>query len=130
MLKALEQGFVEASVAKVSEVAQGVNNGWLRVLVTFTEERVPYYADVPTLTEKGYPIVFGSARALALPSDTPAEIISKLEEAFVNAYHNPRHRTDAEEINLPLLYMDREEINEYIWKQELYLKEILPLIGL
>lgn len=130
MLKALEQGYVKASIAKVSEVAQGVNNGALRVLITFTEERVPYYADVPTLTEKGFPIVFGSARALAVPADTPEEIISNLEKAFANAYQNPRHRTDAEEISLPLLYMDREEVNEYILKQELYLKEILPLIGL
>lgn len=130
MLKALEQGFVKASVAKVSEVAQGVNDGTLKVLITFTEERVPYYADVPTLSEKGFPIVFGSARALAVPANTPEVIINKLEQAFLSAYENPRHRLDAEEINLPLEYMDQEEINEYILKQELYLKEILPLIGL
>jgi tripartite-type tricarboxylate transporter receptor subunit TctC len=130
MLKALELKFVKASVAKVSEVAQGVNNGTLRVLITFTEERVPYYADVPTLTEKSFPIVFGSARALAVPADTPEEIVVKLEEAFLSAYHNPRHKMDAEEISLPLSFMNREELTDYMREQELYLKEILPQIGL
>lgn len=130
MLKALEEGYVSASVAKVSEVAQGVQQGDFRVLASFTEERLPVFDDVPTLRENGYDISFGSARALAVPVKTPKEIVKKIEKAFYAAYTNPEHLEDAEKISLPLFYMDQEDVRIYIRQQEQYLREVLPLIGL
>lgn len=39
----------------------------LRLLASFTEDRLEGFADVPTLTESGIPVLFGSARAIVAP---------------------------------------------------------------
>lgn len=130
MLKALEEGIVDASVAKVSEVAQGVRQEELRVLASFTEERLAFMPETPTLREMGYDIVFGSARALAVPAGTPEEIVTRISEAFRLAYNNPEHLAAAGALHLPLLYMNEDETREYMENQERYLKTIMPQIGL
>ncbi|SMP44034.1 tripartite tricarboxylate transporter substrate binding protein [Anoxynatronum buryatiense] len=130
MLKALEEGIVDASVAKVSEVALGVRQKELRVLASFTEERLDFLPETPTLREMGYDIVFGSARALAVPRGTPEEIVLRISEAFRLTFDDSEHLEAAQAVQLPLLYMDEEGTVNYMEEQERYLKTIMPQIGM
>ncbi|ABR49225.1 Uncharacterized protein UPF0065 [Alkaliphilus metalliredigens QYMF] len=130
MLRALRYGHVKATVAKVSEVASHIESGELRMLATFTENRLEGFFDVPTLQEKGYPISFGSARALAVPKGTPEEIVDILHMAFKKAMENEEHITQAKEANLPIKYMSPLELQRYIEQSEESLSNIIPKIGL
>lgn len=130
MLAALRGGHVQASVAKISEVAGLVNAGELKILASFTDERLENFQDVPTLKEKGYDILFGSARALVAPKGTPQEIIDILHDNFKKAMESPEHLEKAKNADLPILYMSPSELGEYIKNEEVYLKGISDIIDL
>ncbi len=130
MLRALEEGYVDASVAKVSEVAEGVETEELRVLAFFTDERHPSFPDIPTLNEAGIPVEMGSARSLAVPAGTNPEIVDTIHDAFLRAYENPDHQRDARTRKLSLHYMSSREVLQYMRAQEAFLSETLPRIGL
>ncbi|TVQ99860.1 MAG: tripartite tricarboxylate transporter substrate binding protein [Spirochaetaceae bacterium] len=130
MLRALEEGYVEASVAKISEVADAAEAGRLRVLASFTDTRHSQLPGIPTLSEKGFPLAMGSARALAVPTGVHPEVMEKLYKAYVNAFHNPDHIREAGERRLSLHYMSGDDVLQYMREQEAFLSETLPRIGI
>lgn len=130
MIAALRGGHVDATVAKISEVAGLVNSGDLRILASFTEERLENFPDIPTMKEKGYDILFGSARALVAPKGTPQEIIDILHDRFKEAMESEEHLEKAKNADLPIKYMGPEELAKYIKDEEEYLKEITKVIDL
>lgn len=130
MLAALRGGHVDATVAKISEVAGLVEAGELKILTSFTDERLENFPDVPTLKEKGYDILFGSARALVAPKGTPQEIIDILHDNFKKAIDSPEHLEKAKNADLPILYMSPSELGEYIINEKVYLEGISDIIDL
>ncbi len=130
MLAALRGGHVTASVAKISEVAALANSGDLRILASFTENRLENFKDVPTLKEKGYDILFGSARALVAPKGTPQEIIDYLHDNFKAAMETESHMEKANNADLPIMYMSPSELGDYIVNEEAYLKGIGEFLDL
>jgi len=130
MLAALRGGHVDASVAKISEVAALVNSGDLKILASFTAERLENFQDVPTLKEKGYDILFGSARALVAPKDTPQEVIDYLHDKFKEAMESEEHLEKAKNADLPIMYMSPTELGDYIINEEVYLKGIGEFLDL
>lgn len=130
MIAALRGGHVDACVAKISEVASLVNSGELRILAAYTEERLENFPDVPTMKEKGYDILFGSARALVAPKGTPQEIIDYIHDKFKQALESEEHLEKAKNADLPIKYMSPEELGEYIKNEEVYLKEIRTFLDL
>lgn len=130
MLAALRGGHVEATVAKISEVANLVDSGELKILASFTEERLENFPDVPTLEEKGYNILFGSARALVAPKGTPEDVIEFLHDNFKKAIESDEHMEKAADADLPIMYMSPEDLGKYIEDEEVYLKEIGEILDL
>ncbi|SHJ53139.1 tripartite tricarboxylate transporter substrate binding protein [Paramaledivibacter caminithermalis] len=130
MLAALRGDHVNATVAKISEVANLVKNGELRLLASYTEERLVDFPKVPTLKEKGYDIQFGSARALAAPKGVPNEILEKLHNMLKETIELPEHMEAAKNSNLQIKYMSPEELRTFMDKQEAYLKEITTKLDL
>lgn len=130
MLAALRGSHVDATVAKISEVADLVNAGELRLLASYTEERIVDFSDVPTLGEYGYEILFGSARAVVAPAGVSDEIIDYLVEVFREAIESDEHMAKAKDANLPIMYMGPDELQTYIVNEAIYLEEVKPMIGM
>lgn len=130
MISALRGGHVNATVAKISEVASLVKSGELRLLASFTDKRLEGFEDVPTLTESGYPVIFGSARAIVAPKGTPKEIIQKLHDVLKAALESPDNIEKSKNASLPLQYMSPEELAQYIKDQETYIIETVPTLGI
>lgn len=130
MLAALRGGHVDATVAKISEVSSLVDAGELKILASFTPEKLENFPDVETMFEYGYEIEFGSARALVAPKDTPDEIVEYLHDTFKAAMESEDHKAKAAEANLPLKYMSPEELADYIQADKEYLEEISDIIDL
>lgn len=76
---------VDAVVAGIGETAPAHQDGRLRVLATFTEERTPALPDVPTATEQGADVVIGSWAVIASPAGLPASVAERLEAAIAAA---------------------------------------------
>lgn len=130
MIAALRGGHVNATVAKISEVANLVKSGEVRLLASFTEERLNGFEDVPTLKESGYPVLFGSARAIVAPKGTPKEIINKLHDVLKAALESPENIEKSQNTNLPLKYMSPEELGQYIKDDDKYMREVNERLGL
>jgi tripartite-type tricarboxylate transporter receptor subunit TctC len=130
MLAALRGGHVNATVAKISEVAALAKSGELRILASFTDERLAAFEEVPTLTEMGYPVLFGSARAIVAPKGTPDEIVQKLHDVLKEAIESEEHMEAAKNANLPIQYMSPEDLQKYMDDSEEYLKGITTKIDL
>jgi len=124
MLAALRGGHVNATVAKLSEVAQLHNSGDLRILASFTEAPLENFSEVPTLEEKGYKIYFGSARAIVAPKGTPKEIITKLHDMLKSVIDTPEHMEAAANVDLSIQYMSPDELKDFMVQTEEYLKDV------
>jgi len=75
----------DAVCVTAPEVAAQVEAGNLKILAIASANRLDKFSDVPTFTECGYAINYGSWRALAAPAGTPDEIVTKLETLFMQA---------------------------------------------
>jgi tripartite-type tricarboxylate transporter receptor subunit TctC len=62
-----------------------VKAGQVRALAVMSDQRVPEYADVPTLMELGYPNAKGLWAALYAPAATPRDVLEIVREAAVQA---------------------------------------------
>lgn len=83
-----------------------------RVLAVAAEERVPALPDAPTFKELGYDIVGGAYRGVAVPKDTPDEVVAKLEEAFAKT--NERIAEKQEPLGFVMQDITGDEVDQVI----------------
>lgn len=78
-------GHIDAVAVSYAEVSSYVESGDLKVLAVMSEDRLESIPDVPTCKEAGYDAVLGTWRGLAVPADTPDDVVEALYEAFSEA---------------------------------------------
>jgi len=86
------QALLSGQVHFLADAAQWsphVDAGQCRILAMATEQRVPKYASVPTLRERGFNTVAHSPYGLVGPKDMPPGIVQTLHEAFTEANNDP-----------------------------------------
>ena len=98
ILEALEKGYIDAAIVKISEV--GDVNRKFQILASFTEERLEIIEDIPTLKEKGYDVILGSTRAFVVPKGIPRQILEKLREIFKKGICSYENRENFKKIGL------------------------------
>lgn len=86
----------------------------IRVLGFATEKRFPGFPDVPTLKEQGFDMVEGVDRGIAVPPDTPANVIKTLEAAFMDIARRPEFQEEQRKGGFIPLAMGHEEVKEYM----------------
>jgi tripartite-type tricarboxylate transporter receptor subunit TctC len=86
-----------------------VDNGTLRLLVTFGEQRTKRWPGVPTLRELGYGIVATSPYGLAGPRGMAPEVVAILHDAFRQALFDPVHLAELERYDQEPAYLNTED---------------------
>ena len=93
-LLSLRGGESDFCVVKVADIS-GMQSE-VRVLASFSEERLAEYPDVPTLGELGYYDQWlGSSRCIAAPAGVSAEVVAFYENAFKQAMEDAEYLEDA-----------------------------------
>jgi tripartite-type tricarboxylate transporter receptor subunit TctC len=64
-------------------------SGDMKVIAALTTDRQPAYPDVPTLAEFGFDVNMDDYRMIAVPADTPADVVATLETALEAAAADP-----------------------------------------
>ncbi|WP_207890391.1 tripartite tricarboxylate transporter substrate binding protein [Rubrobacter taiwanensis] len=100
-------GLMTYTTAALDMEEQGV-----RVLAVAAEERVSQLPDAPTFQEEGYDLVEGAFRGVAVPPETPEEIIQTLAEAFREVNNDPQVIEQMEELGFTLENLGPEEARE------------------
>jgi tripartite-type tricarboxylate transporter receptor subunit TctC len=88
----------------------------LRVLGFATENRFPGFPDAPTLKEQGFDMAEGVDRGIAVPPNTPANVIKTLEAAFMDIARRPEFQEEQRKGGFIPLAMGHEEVKAYMKK--------------
>jgi tripartite-type tricarboxylate transporter receptor subunit TctC len=81
-----------------------IDEGKFKLLVVYSEKRMPAFPNVPTLKELGYDYVVHSLYYISAPAGTPTPIIKKLDEAFRKAMDDPEFIAYMKKAELPIAY--------------------------
>lgn len=73
-------GHIDAVCCSVPEADQQIKGGQLRVLAVMAEDRLPDYPEIPTCKESGVDWVVVGWRGLAVPPETPADVVEVLTQ--------------------------------------------------
>lgn len=90
-------GKVDAIVNMAFDVIQQVQADTMKALVVVAPERLELLKDVPTMKEKGYDLDLMMYRGIAVPKDTPDDVVKILEDAFMKAGNNQEFKDFAEQ---------------------------------
>jgi tripartite-type tricarboxylate transporter receptor subunit TctC len=104
-VQALLGGNLDA-VASSSLWAEMVQNGQLRLLVSFGEQRIARFPTVPTLRESGIDVAHTSPYGLVAPKGMDPGITRILHDALHRALHDPQHLALLERMDMPLAYLN------------------------
>jgi len=88
----------------------------LRILAMATDERMEGFSDVPTFKELGYDLVESVDRGVIVPPKTPAEVIKKLEGAFLEIAANPEIQTEMKKQGFVPIRMGAADSKTYLDK--------------
>jgi tripartite-type tricarboxylate transporter receptor subunit TctC len=87
---------VDSGVLKPSETLGQIQEGLLKPIGIFANDRLEMFPDVPTFKDKGYDVFpYGPVVQMAYvvaPANLPADVRSKLITAFRSSIQNPRFK--------------------------------------
>jgi len=129
---ALVGGHITMASTGMDEMLQFYKTKQTRFLAAITPTRNPFFPDVPTIGEAGYPIenpIF-DWRGLAVAKGTPPEVLQVLREGFKKAAEDPEYVKLMDELTLPRTYMDAEQFAQFLAGLEKSLVPVLDAVGL
>ncbi len=79
---------IDVGVLAGSEALPITQSGEVRVIAALGGDRIPYFPDVPTATEQGYPMNMGVEYMWLMPGGTPADRVAAFQDALGEAMAN------------------------------------------
>lgn len=109
-------GTANVGVGEIAELRGQVEAGQLRIIATYTEDRVPLLPDVPTAKEQGLDLVVHKFRGLAGPKDLPQEVITAWEEGIQKLLADPDFKEWYEGEGVQAAFMNHDEVKAFTAK--------------
>jgi tripartite-type tricarboxylate transporter receptor subunit TctC len=106
---------------KVTQPVGGVNDGRMRLLVTFGEKRTKRWNTVPTATELGLDVVSTSPYGIAGPKGMDPALVKTIHDAFKKGMEDPEHLKVLDSLDQEPWYKNTEEYTR--WVRETFPKE-------
>lgn len=122
-------GHVEAGLMAYGEAKSQIMDGKIKALGIMNSERNKEIKDVPTFIEKGIDIDYGAWRGLAVPVDTPDEIVKTLEKAFEGIMNDDELVENMSKSGYPLVFKGSEEFTKYVNQGAVDLEKVLSLLN-
>lgn len=107
-------GTLQIGVGEVQELQSQLEAGELRLLATFSAERMEAYPELPTVKELGYDVVVRKFRGLAAPKGLPDDVIAIWENATQELLDSPKYQAVYENNNLRPEFMPHAEYGPFI----------------
>ena len=128
-LTALLGGQVDM-LADSSSWAPHVEQGKMRLLATWGEQRTAHFKDTPTLKDLGYNVVVDAPNGVGAPSGLDPAVTAKLRQTFRQAVASAEFKESCDRIDAPVLYLDGPDYEKYVrtmYQRETMLIERLKL---
>lgn len=120
---ALLGGQIESCILNVSGAINYTNDGSLKVIGVASRDRSKAYPDVETFAEEGIEVYNEAYRGVAAPKDTPDEIVDKIDDAIKQALEDTEFIKRAEEMKMPIYYLDSDDFSKIIDEIRVELEE-------
>ncbi|HYI85002.1 MAG TPA: tripartite tricarboxylate transporter substrate binding protein [Acetobacteraceae bacterium] len=128
-MQALLGGQIDAA-AESSGWSQLVQDGKLRLLVTWADERAKRFPEVPTLREVGIDIVSASPYGIAGPKGMDSGVVRVLHDAFKEALYDPIHLAVLDRYDMPVMYKNSADYAAFVRQQAKEEGEMVRKLGL
>ncbi|MGV6872225.1 Bug family tripartite tricarboxylate transporter substrate binding protein [Pseudochelatococcus sp. B33] len=106
-------GTANFGIGEIAELRGQIEAGAMRVITTYTEERVPVLENVPTAREQGIDLVVRKFRGLAGPKGLAPEIVSAWEEGVQKLLEDPEFKAWYEAEGVQKAFMNQEEARAF-----------------
>jgi tripartite-type tricarboxylate transporter receptor subunit TctC len=126
---ALLSGEVDITAQAPGTAASHVRSGKARILGTWGAQRLKNYPDVPTFKERGLDVEFYIWSGLFAPAGIPAPKLSQLRAAARKAVGDPHFITAMETMNTPIHYLEGEELNRFLERDQKRLAAVIKAMG-
>jgi tripartite-type tricarboxylate transporter receptor subunit TctC len=123
-------GHIEAITVSAAEVSSHVAGGKLRILAVMSDTRAKGFENIPTLKEKGLDIQIGTWRGLAVPKNTPADVVAVLRAATAKTMQEPSIREALEKQNMGYAYAEGEAYGAVMARDHAYYRSLIQKLGL
>ena len=114
LLISVLNGTVDMGIGEVQELRAQLEAGEVRIITTYTKERLAEFPDVPTAQEQGYDLVINKFRGLAGPDGMSEEAIAAWEEAIPRVLEDPEFKEWYSASALVPAFMPHEEYEQFI----------------
>jgi putative tricarboxylic transport membrane protein len=118
-------GHVDVLGANVSEVAQEVKAGQLRVLGVMAPARSRFLPDVPTFKDQGFNQVWSVTRGIAAPAGLPKDVEAKLTAALEKTLTSREHQQKAEQLSLEPKVIKGDDYRQFLKSNEQDTKKLM-----
>lgn len=125
----LEGGHVMAQ-ADASGWAPLVDAGKFRLLVLWTEKRVPRFPNTPTLSEAGFNFSLDSPFGIIGPKGMDPAVVKKIHDAFKTAMDDAKYKELAEKFMYYPRYMDTDAYQKLVPQLIADQRAIIDKLGL
>lgn len=130
VVQAVLAGETQTATPTVTDMIAQHKAGELTILAVAGSERHFMAPDIPTFTEQGFPIVYGTMRALVVPANVDPEAAKTLEEAFMAALNDEGFKKTAQDAGFSIIPMGGEAGAEFLKNLDNELYPILLEAGL
>lgn len=107
-------GTVDMGIGEVQELRSQLEAGQVRLITTYTKERLGEFPDVPTAQEQGIDLVVNKFRGIAGPQGVSEEAIAAWEEAIPRVLEDPEFKEWYSASALVPAFMPHEEYEQFI----------------
>ena len=114
LLISVLNGTVSLGIGEIQELTAQLEAGKVRILTTYTTERLEDFADVPTAREQGIDLVIDKFRGIAGPAGLPDEILSAWQDAIQAVLEDQEFKAWYEAQSLVPFYMNSADYNEFL----------------
>jgi len=107
-----------------------VDAGAMRLLMMWTDKRLPAYASTPTARESGYPFDLDVSMALVAPKGLEPSVLSMAHGAFRRALESPSIHTLIEKYDMISSYADGATLKANLVELSADLRPVIDRLGM
>jgi putative tricarboxylic transport membrane protein len=107
-------GTLDVGVGEIQELRGQIDAGEVKLLASYTEERLDTFPDLQTAREQGIELVVDKFRGLAGPKGLPEDVVAAWETAIPALLEDPEFKKSYEESSLVSAFMPHDEYVEFI----------------
>ena len=123
-------GHVNCAMQLPGALATHVRSGSLRVIAALSRQRDAAFADVPTASEQGVPVVADAWRGIAVPKGTPRAVLAKLENAIRRTVASAEFVKASDSMSVTPAFLPAAAFTKLMAQEDADVAKVMQALGL